>query len=338
MDMIPLSFILSFFVTAVVARWTHMLNNIGLIDNLALTAAFHIHGTTERARMLRRNIVRYAVQMQLLVFRDVSTQVRKRFPTIESTVTANFFSADEMETYLNYDNTYTMAKYWMPIVWAQNAIHMAKKEGLIQSDIQYNHMWQVLMEWRSQLAQIVHYDWVPLPLMNLKIGLAIADRGCSHLAPLEKDPHWDSAQPLLYSQYSRPVNALYGSAVGMDDSKSPMARRKSTQFNMVPLEGVLEETPACRKPTRIVAPPKSAMAQKKFSRSRIGSASDSLSTMTSIPGTPKNGHPTPFLPTIQLNLIDEADEAGRDVERGHPANHFLANGKKKPEGGNDEKF
>ncbi|CAJ0570175.1 unnamed protein product, partial [Mesorhabditis spiculigera] len=111
MDMIPLSFILSFFVTAVVARWTHMLNNIGLIDNLALTAAFHIHGTSERARMLRRNIVRYAVQMQLLVFRDVSTQVRKRFPTIESTVTANFFSADEMETYLNYDNTYTMARY-----------------------------------------------------------------------------------------------------------------------------------------------------------------------------------------------------------------------------------
>ncbi|CAJ0572550.1 unnamed protein product, partial [Mesorhabditis spiculigera] len=82
-----------------------------------------------------------------------------------------------------------------------------------------------------------------------------------------------------------------------------MARRKSTQFNMVPLEGVLEETPACRKPTRFVAPPKSAMAQKKFSRSRIGSASDSLSTMTPIPGTPKNGHPTPFLPTIQLNLI-----------------------------------
>lgn len=32
MDYIPLNFILSFFVTAVVARWTHIFHNIGMID------------------------------------------------------------------------------------------------------------------------------------------------------------------------------------------------------------------------------------------------------------------------------------------------------------------
>lgn len=46
----------------------------------------------EKSRILRRNIVRYMVLTQTLIFRDISIQVRKRFPTMETLVaTGNSF-------------------------------------------------------------------------------------------------------------------------------------------------------------------------------------------------------------------------------------------------------
>lgn len=46
----------------------------------ALYVATYVKGTDERARMIRRSIVRYAVLVQAMVFRDVSPVVKKRFP------------------------------------------------------------------------------------------------------------------------------------------------------------------------------------------------------------------------------------------------------------------
>lgn len=50
--------------------------------------ATYVKGTDARSRMLRRNIIRYCVLSQALVFRDISMRVRKRFPTIEALVVA----------------------------------------------------------------------------------------------------------------------------------------------------------------------------------------------------------------------------------------------------------
>lgn len=48
----------------------------------------YVKGTDEKTRMMRRNIVRYCVLSQALVFRDISLRVRKRFPTIDSLISA----------------------------------------------------------------------------------------------------------------------------------------------------------------------------------------------------------------------------------------------------------
>ncbi|PIO68526.1 hypothetical protein TELCIR_09684 [Teladorsagia circumcincta] len=56
---IPLTFMLGFFVSFVVGRWGSILNGIGWIDE-------------------------YMVLCQALVLRDISMQVRKRFPTMDT--------------------------------------------------------------------------------------------------------------------------------------------------------------------------------------------------------------------------------------------------------------
>uniref|UniRef100_A0A0M3HK11 Bestrophin homolog n=1 Tax=Ascaris lumbricoides TaxID=6252 RepID=A0A0M3HK11_ASCLU len=48
----------------------------------------YVYGTDDECRLLRRTMARYLCLTQLLVYRDISVRVRKRFPTYESIVKA----------------------------------------------------------------------------------------------------------------------------------------------------------------------------------------------------------------------------------------------------------
>jgi hypothetical protein len=50
--------------------------------------ATYINGTDERSKIIRRNIVRYTVLNEAMVFRDVSPVVRRRFPDDDAFKTA----------------------------------------------------------------------------------------------------------------------------------------------------------------------------------------------------------------------------------------------------------
>lgn len=65
--------------------------NLDNIYSIALMTAAYVRGDDERSRKMRRNIVRYCVLSQALVFRDISMKVRKRFPTLDSIVAAGLF-------------------------------------------------------------------------------------------------------------------------------------------------------------------------------------------------------------------------------------------------------
>uniref|UniRef100_A0A0K0DQ21 Bestrophin homolog n=1 Tax=Angiostrongylus cantonensis TaxID=6313 RepID=A0A0K0DQ21_ANGCA len=88
LDYIPLTFMLGFFVTIVVDRWRQIFSNMGWIEDVALTIATLIRGDSKEIILTRRTIIRYMVLSQVLVFRDVSMRVRRRFPNMESIVTA----------------------------------------------------------------------------------------------------------------------------------------------------------------------------------------------------------------------------------------------------------
>jgi hypothetical protein len=54
----------------------------------AFTVASLIRGSDEDCVRTRRNILRYLCLSQVLLLRDISIKVRRRFPTIESVVQA----------------------------------------------------------------------------------------------------------------------------------------------------------------------------------------------------------------------------------------------------------
>ncbi|CAL2040836.1 hypothetical protein CAEBREN_00752 [Caenorhabditis brenneri] len=165
---IPLEFVLGFFVTTVVNRWTKLYQTIGFIDNVGLMANLYVRGATEKARIYRRNIMRYCELVQVLVFRDMSMRTRRRFPTMETIVAAGFMNKHELELYNSYDTKYNSklgTKYWIPANWALCMTYKARKDGYIESDYFKAQMEAEIRTWRTNIEWVCNYDWVPLPLM-----------------------------------------------------------------------------------------------------------------------------------------------------------------------------
>ncbi|WKY03504.1 hypothetical protein Q1695_004902 [Nippostrongylus brasiliensis] len=160
---IPMSFMLGFFVTTVVSRWTTQFANLGMIDNIALFTSELVKGNDERSKNIRRNIVRYCVTSQCLVFRDIHIGVRKRFPTLETMVAAGFLQKHELEKFNECKSRY--AKYWLPFNWALHLLNTALEEKRIDGTIARNAIAQEIRTFRTGLSLIWTYDWVPLPVM-----------------------------------------------------------------------------------------------------------------------------------------------------------------------------
>uniref|UniRef100_A0A673A9L0 Bestrophin homolog n=1 Tax=Sphaeramia orbicularis TaxID=375764 RepID=A0A673A9L0_9TELE len=87
-ELIPVSFVLGFYVTLVVSRWWGQFENVPWPDRLAALVSGHVRGADEAARLTRRTLMRYANLSGVLIYRSVSTAVYKRFPTMEHLVQA----------------------------------------------------------------------------------------------------------------------------------------------------------------------------------------------------------------------------------------------------------
>uniref|UniRef100_A0A183GV60 Bestrophin homolog n=1 Tax=Heligmosomoides polygyrus TaxID=6339 RepID=A0A183GV60_HELPZ len=168
---IPLDFMLGFFVSVIVTRWSTLFNNIGLIE-------------------------KYCVVAQLLAFRDISIQVRKRFPTIDAVVASGRWpdnttrkrtvisrlKADVLGFLMDHERdaleglncaAANMGKHgclygktWIPVQWAITLMKKARYEDeTISSDILYAKCLEELRRFRTNLLTLTNYDWVPIPIM-----------------------------------------------------------------------------------------------------------------------------------------------------------------------------
>ncbi|KAJ1357737.1 Bestrophin 22 [Parelaphostrongylus tenuis] len=160
---IPLTFMLGFFVSFVVGRWGSILNGIGWIDDASILFASYIRGGGESTRILRRNLVRYMVLCQALVLRDISMQVRKRFPTLETLAASGLMTEEEMEILEEIKDPYS--RYWAPVQWSVDLVYECKADGRIEDFYLMNRIVDEISKFRHGLAALLKYDWVPVPLV-----------------------------------------------------------------------------------------------------------------------------------------------------------------------------
>ncbi|KAK7163068.1 hypothetical protein R3I93_007190 [Phoxinus phoxinus] len=165
--LIPMSFVLGFYVTQAFQRWWGQYTSFPLPDNLMMVVSGNVHGTDERGRMLRRTLMRYANLSSVLILRSISTRVSRRFPKLEDIVEAGFMTAEELKKLNHLCSDFN--KYWMPLAWFANLASNARKEGRVKDDIALRLLMDELNNYRSKCSMLFHYDWISIPLVYTQV-------------------------------------------------------------------------------------------------------------------------------------------------------------------------
>nr|XP_015826874.2 bestrophin-2 [Nothobranchius furzeri] len=166
-SLIPMSFVLGFYVTLVVNRWWSQYTSIPLPDRLMCVLSGGLQGNDERGRLLRRTMMRYASLSALLILRSVSTAIFKRFPTMDHVVEAGFMSREERKKFEGLRSPYN--KYWIPCVWFTNLAAVARCEGRIKDDHTLKLLLEELNTFRGRCSLLFHYDMISVPLVYTQV-------------------------------------------------------------------------------------------------------------------------------------------------------------------------
>ncbi|KAM6219496.1 bestrophin-2a [Rhynchocyon petersi] len=166
-SLIPISFVLGFYVTLVVHRWWDQYLCMPLPDALMCAVAGTVHGRDERGRLYRRTLMRYAGLSAVLILRSVSTAVFKRFPTVDHVVEAGFMTREERKKFENLNSPYN--KFWVPCVWFCNLAAQARREGRIRDNSALKLLLEELNMFRAKCGMLFHYDWISVPLVYTQV-------------------------------------------------------------------------------------------------------------------------------------------------------------------------
>ncbi|XP_075392873.1 bestrophin-2a [Tenrec ecaudatus] len=166
-SLIPVSFVLGFYVTLVVHRWWDQYLCMPLPDALMCVVVGTVHGRDERGRLYRRTLMRYAGLSAVLILRSVSTAVFKRFPTVDHVVEAGFMTREERKKFENLNSPYN--KFWVPCVWFSNLAAQARREGRIRDNSALKLLLEELNLFRAKCGMLFHYDWISVPLVYTQV-------------------------------------------------------------------------------------------------------------------------------------------------------------------------
>ncbi|XP_030559921.1 bestrophin-2 isoform X2 [Drosophila novamexicana] len=169
-DLIPLSFVLGFYVSIVMTRWWNQYTSIPWPDPIAVFVSSNVHGQDERGRVMRRTIMRYVCLCLTMVLANISPRVKKRFPGLNNLVEAGLLNENERTIIETMNKSFPRpSKHWLPIVWAASIITRARKEGRIRDDFAVKTIIDELNKFRGQCGLLISYDTISVPLVYTQV-------------------------------------------------------------------------------------------------------------------------------------------------------------------------
>ncbi|XP_059607651.1 bestrophin-4-like isoform X3 [Phlebotomus argentipes] len=169
-NLIPLSFVLGFYVSIVMTRWWSQYTSIPWPDPIAVFVSANIHGQDERGRVMRRTVMRYVCLCLTMVLTMISPRVKRRFPTLDHLVEAGLLVESERVIMADLNSRFPRhSKHWMPIVWAASIVTRARKEGRIRDDFAVKTVIDELNKFRGQCGMLISYDTISVPLVYTQV-------------------------------------------------------------------------------------------------------------------------------------------------------------------------
>ncbi|KAK9500421.1 hypothetical protein O3M35_001691 [Rhynocoris fuscipes] len=168
-DLIPVSFVLGFYVSIVIKRWWDQYTSIPWPDPLAVLVSAFLPGEDERSRLMRRTILRYACLSLTITLRMMCPSVKKRFPTFDNMVEAGLMLPNEKKIFDKLEEKTVHPKYWLPLVWAASIIARARREEKVKNDFALKSVIDEVNKFRSGCGQLLNYDWISVPLVYTQV-------------------------------------------------------------------------------------------------------------------------------------------------------------------------
>ncbi|XP_061395808.1 bestrophin-2-like [Musca vetustissima] len=169
-SLIPLMFVLGFYVSVIVKRWWEQYMTLPWPDNTAVYVSSLIRGQDENGRKMRRTIMRYVCLSLTMVLTRISPRVKKRFPTLDYLVDAGLLVENEKQILKSLNEKFAKhPKHWMPIVWASAIVTRARKEGRIRDDSSLKTLIDALNGFREKCMVLTFYDTMSIPLVYTQV-------------------------------------------------------------------------------------------------------------------------------------------------------------------------
>ncbi|XP_040603825.1 bestrophin-1 [Mesocricetus auratus] len=166
-QLIPISFVLGFYVTLVVTRWWSQYESLPWPDRLMSQVSGFVEGKDEQGRLLRRTLIRYAILGQVLILRSISTAVYKRFPSVQHLVQAGFMTSGEYKHLQKLGLPHNV--FWVPWVWFANLSMKAYVGGRIRDTVLLQSLINEMCTLRTQCGHLYAYDWISIPLVYTQV-------------------------------------------------------------------------------------------------------------------------------------------------------------------------
>ncbi|GMS82142.1 hypothetical protein PENTCL1PPCAC_4317, partial [Pristionchus entomophagus] len=182
---IPLSFLLGFFVSVIVARWWEQFNWISWPDKMMMMVSACLPGKENQP--VREAIARWSSLQSAIAWSGISVRTLKRFPTERHLVAAKLMTEEEYDLYMNTDAP--QGKWFIPIIWIINLIRKQYQEKKIDS-VQMQMLLQQVYSFRDGFAMLFVYDWVKIPLVYTQV-VAIATYGYFFICLIGRQPKLD---------------------------------------------------------------------------------------------------------------------------------------------------
>ncbi|XP_068205574.1 bestrophin-3-like [Palaemon carinicauda] len=168
-DLIPVSFVLGFYVSLVVNRWWGTYKSIPWPDSTALLLATHLQGKDQETKEQRLTIIRYVNLAIAITFSMVSPAVTRKLPTLQHFVVAGYLNENEMQLLLDLEKKSKVHKAWIPVMWATRMVEKARQDGRIRSDVIETKIINEIDNVRAKCGCILGWNDNNIPLVYTQV-------------------------------------------------------------------------------------------------------------------------------------------------------------------------
>ncbi|VDK87816.1 unnamed protein product [Onchocerca ochengi] len=168
--MIPLTFLLGFYVSNVVIRWWRQFECIPWPEDLLSLLCTIMPGKDMRSQQRRHTIARYINLMAALVYREISSSIRRRFPSMKDLVESGLLTDTELKLLYQTSKEIKNIQWMVPLHWVQQIVMDEVNDNPQAHLALVNSFMQELKTYRASLRKLFSYDWVCVPLVYTQVA------------------------------------------------------------------------------------------------------------------------------------------------------------------------